>query len=236
MITILIVDDEKRYRDAVVEVVNKVSIKFNQEITIKQFEKYNKEFKKEIDEQDSKKIYILDIDLNDSISGVNIAECIRSKERNSEIIFITNHDRMFDVVYRNVYDVFAFIEKFHNFKPTLEKKLTLLFKKDFDNGMFTYSNRVVDLTIYYRNILYIHCAPGERKIVIVTDSNEYTIGYTLQEMLKHLDNRFKIVHRACIVNTDRVEEYCWSKNYFVLDTGEKVDYLSKKYKKDVIGK
>ena len=58
MITILIEKKKKKYRDAVVEVVNKVSIKFNQEITIKQFEKYNKEFKKEIDEQDSKKIYI----------------------------------------------------------------------------------------------------------------------------------------------------------------------------------
>lgn len=53
---------------------------------------------------------------------------------------------------------------------------------------------------------------------------------TLQDALTKLDDRFRQVHRACIVNNDYVQEYNWSQGYFILSTGEKVDMCSKNFR------
>lgn len=50
------------------------------------------------------------------------------------------------------------------------------------------------------------------------------------QIIEDLDERFLQVHRSCIVNKDKVNVYNWAKGYFMLDTGEKVNMLSKAYK------
>ena len=60
------------------------------------------------------KIYILDIEIPNSKSGLDVARKIRENDWESEIIFITSHDKMFETAYRNVYEIFDFIEKFHH--------------------------------------------------------------------------------------------------------------------------
>ena len=70
-------------------------------------------------------------------------------------------------------------------------------------------------------------------MIINTDNNEFSIALNLNDIFAYLDNRFKLVHRACIANIDRIEEFNWPKGYFVLDTGKKVPMLSKKYKKEI---
>ena len=69
------------------------------------------------------KIYLLDIELANNASGIQIAKKIREKDWDSQIIFMTNHDKMFETVYRSVYQVFDFIEKFHEFDKRLENDI-----------------------------------------------------------------------------------------------------------------
>ena len=99
--------------------------------------------------------------------------------------------------------------------------------------MFIYHGRNVDLHLYYKEILYIYRDTEDRKIIIVTTHNKFSVNLGIQETMDKLDSRFKIVHRACIANTDRVKKYNWSEKYFILDNGLKVDMLSKKYRKEV---
>jgi len=49
-------------------------------------------------------------------------------------------------------------------------------------------------------------------------------------MQSKLDERFNMCHRSCVINEDRVTEKNYVEGYFVTDTGEKVDMLSKKYR------
>ena len=83
---------------------------------IKVFDKYDVNLKKVIEDTSEVKIYILDIELGDKVSGIQIAKKIRNFDLEDEIIFITNHDHMFEEVYRSVYKVYDFIEKFNNFE------------------------------------------------------------------------------------------------------------------------
>lgn len=236
MIKIIVVEDEKIHQDKIKEVISKVLFKTNDDVKVEYFTKYNKSLQKIIDDDSMRKIFIMDIELEGNISGIQIAKKIRENDWESEIIFTTSHDKMFETVYRNIYQVFDFIEKYYDMSKRLLKDLEIIFKKNFDNKMLTYSNRFFDLKIYYRSILYIYREKEERKLVIVTDTNIFKVGLTIPEMLELLDDRFKQCHRSCIVNTDRVQKYEWNESYFVLDNKNEIDMLSKKFRKEVLGK
>lgn len=236
MIKIIVIEDEKIHQDKIKEVISKLVFKTTEDVKVEYFTKYNKSLQKIIDDDSIRKIFIMDIELENNISGIQIAKKIREDDWESEIIFTTSHDKMFETVYRNIYQVFDFIEKYHDMTERLSKDLEIIFKKNFDNKMLMYSNRFFDLKIYYRSILYIYREKDERKLVIVTDTNVFKVGLTIPEMLDLLDARFKQCHRSCIVNRDRVHKYEWNEGYFVLDNKTEVDMLSKKFKKEVLGK
>lgn len=227
------VEDDVKTTKIIKDVLSKFIISKDSSIQTCYFTKYCKDLKKLMDDTTSRKVYILDIELETKTSGIEIAKMIRENDWESEIIFITDHDKMFETVYRSVFEVFDFIEKFYNMEKRLIKDIELIFKKNFDNKMFLLSNRNVDLQIYYRSITHITRDKEERKAIIHTDSNTFKVNMNLNEITELLDNRFIQTHRSCITNRQRVNEWNWPKNYFVLDNGKKVEYLSKKYKKEV---
>lgn len=230
MIKFVIVDDEKEYRDRYINIINKIMFKNDEKYEIVQFDGYSEKLKNFICTDTFFKIYILDIQLKGHESGLDIAKEIRETDWDSEIIFITSHDRMFDDVFQTLYKVFYFIKKFHKLDETLTEKLTLIINKGFDKKKFFYFTKSSDLQIYLKDIYYIYRETAERKIIIVTKNNNFSTSLSITEALSKLDDRFKQVHRACIVNTDYVQEYNWSEGSFTLSSGEKVNLCSKNYR------
>lgn len=230
MIKFVVVDDDKDEIKHIKELLNEV---VKEDKKILSFTKFNDDLKKEIENTEERKIYVLDIELGTRISGINIAKLIRDVDYESEIIFITNHDKMFESAHRAVYEIFDFIEKFHDFDRKFKKDIKDILKRNFDNKMFYYKANNVELDIYYKNILYIYRETEDRKLVMVTDKNQFMLSIPIKDMLGMLDYRFKQCHRSCIVNTLRIQEKNYKEGYFVLDTGEKVYMLSKKFKKEL---
>lgn len=229
----VVVEDDLKVQKSIKEVLRRAVISKDSNIEARYFTKYNKELQKIIDNPTFRKVYIMDIELASKKNGIEIAKEIRQNDWESEIIFITCHDKMFETVYRNVYEVFDFIEKFLDMEERLEKDIKLIFQKNFDNKMFKITSRNIDLQIFYRAITYILRDKEERKVIIHTDTNIFKINMNLTGIEDLLDDRFVKVHRSCIVNHQRVNQYMWTKNNFLLDNGEKVPFLSRKYKKEV---
>ena len=111
MTKFIIVDDDEKEILHVSSLIHEVT----KDAIILKFSKVTSELKKEIMNIDEHKVYVLDIELANKMSGISIAKMIRNADWESEIIFITNHDKMFESTHRNVYEVFTFIEKFHDF-------------------------------------------------------------------------------------------------------------------------
>ena len=227
MIKFVIVDDDVKEIEHVSNLIHEIT----EDAKIISFSKITSGLKAEIENVDEHKVYILDIELANKVSGITIAKLIREVDWVSEIIFITNHDKMFESAYRNVYGVFSFLEKFHEFDKRFKKDVRAILKRNFDNQMFKYSASKAEFSFYYRRILYIYRDTEERKLIIVTATNKYKVSMTIQEMLDHLDQRFVQCHRSCIVNKDHVEVKNYKEGYFILDNGEKVYLLSKINKK-----
>ena len=229
---IVVVEDEKNIQEQIKKILRKLSFTNDIDINTKYFEKYNKELDIEINNDDYRKIYIMDIELKNSISGIEIAEKIRKNDWDSEIIFVTCHDKMFESVHRQVLDVFDFIEKFHDMDKRLEKDLQTIYNQKFDKKMLKINGRNADLEIYLKNILYITRDKEDRKLIIYTKNIEFKIIGTLNEIEEKLDSRFIKTHRSCLANKEHIMEYNYKDGYFVLDNGDKVNLLSKKYRKN----
>ncbi len=227
MIKFVVVDDDEKEIERVKALIHEVV----EDAKILSFSKITNGLKAEIQNVDEHKIYVLDIELANKVSGITIAKLIREVDWESEIIFITNHDKMFESTHRSIYEVFDFIEKFHDFDKRFKKDIREILKRNFDNKMFKYDANNVELNIYYRNILYIYRDTEERKLIIVTPNNKYKVSMAIKEIPKYLDDRFVQCHRSCIVNKNRVEAKNYKEGYFILDTGEKVYLLSKMNKK-----
>lgn len=233
MIKMIIVDSDKKIVEKIKNQITGISMNYDIDVSIDSFSKYNDKLKSEIENQDSLKVYILAIELHGDISGIDIAKKIREDDWESEIIFVTKHNKMFETVFRTVPDVFDFIEKFHDFDKKLKFDIEKIFKKNFDYKMLKIKSKNINIRIYYRSILYIYRDTTTRKLNVVTKNNTYIVNLSIQEMLELLDERFIIVHRACIVNSSYVSQLDWNDNSFVLETGEKINLLSKKYKKEI---
>ena len=233
MIKFVVVDDNAEYRKKIKEIIDRVIFKTPIEYSLELYNKYTSALAKEIDDCSVQKVYILDIELDSSKSGLDIAKEIRSKDWDSEIIFITSHDKMFETVYRNVFKIFDFIEKFLAMSERIERDITLIVAQKSDHGKFSFVSNKISMQIYYKDITYIYRDTSERKLVIRTSNNNFFLNTGITDILEQLDDRFIQVHRACIVNTQRVTVYNWVKGYFILDTGEKIDMCSKTYKENV---
>lgn len=233
MIKFVLVDDNQELTSKIVNIIERIIFKTNADYNIEKFSSYNNSLQKIIDDCSVQKVFILDIDLGDSISGLEIAKKIRKNDWDSEIIFITNHDKMFEIIYRNIFKVFAFIEKFISLEERLEECIITILDQKSDFGKFCFSNNKIDVQIYYKDITYIYRDTEDRKLIIKTTNNRFLINMSIKDILKKLDSRFKQIHRACIVNTNRVNIFNWPKGYFILDTNEQVDMCSKKYKDNI---
>ncbi len=233
MIKFIIVEDDKKWSEEYERVVNNVFFKSDKEYDIYTFTKYCDELKKIIHDNSEQKVYIMDLDLNNSKpTGMDILREIREDDWDSEIIVVTNHDRMFETVHKEIYKTLDFIEKFDNFEDRLKRDLKKIDKQKFDKGKFIYNSKKISLQIYLKDIQYIARDSVDRKLIIKTTNNEFIVNLSIQEILEMLDERFKQCHRSCVINEDRVVEKNYIKSYFMTDTGEVVPLLSRRFRGD----
>jgi len=235
MIKFILLEDNDYFQETITEIIQNQVFKTSFDYEIEKHNKYNAELKASILDLTIRKVYILDIELENSKSGLEVAKEIRKIDWDSEIIFITSHNKMFETVYRTIFKVFNFIEKFHDFEKRLAKDLKLIINKKDDFAKFIFENNKIKIEIYLKDIFYVYRDTYERKLVIQTSNNKFLINMTISEMLEKLDRRFKQIHRACIVNVDHVNKYDWNEGYFILDNGVKVSLCSKNFKENFNG-
>lgn len=212
------------------KIITKAIFKYNFTYEIKTYTHFTKELDEEIQDKSEVKTYILDIDLKSDVNGLQIAKSIRKKDIDSYIIFLTSHVAMFELIHRNLYNVFDFIEKFNDVETKLSRDIEAIAKYKLDNKVFRYISRNSEVKVLLKSINYIYRDTVDRHIIIVTDKKEFSLSSSLKSALEQLDNRFIQVHRSCIVNKDNASFIDWSKGYFILNNGEKIERVSKNYK------
>ena len=231
MIHFILCDDEKVFRKNMMKAINKAKEKRVFECEIHEFEKYDSDFEKLIQSDLSSKIYIMDIEIPGSISGIDIARKIRKFDWNSSIILVTSHAELSYEAIKAQIMILDFISKFNNCEIELEKAILKAVRKVNQKKVFLYSSGGISCRLFLDDILYVMKDSVERKCVIKTTYGEVILNKTLSEMAEELDSRFYSSHRSCLVNTEKIAKVDWSESMITFDNGEIIYLLARDKKK-----
>ena len=223
-------DDERVFRSNIRRVIDKVLMNQEYDYDVIEFSKFDPSFKKKI-QGSTHKIYILDIEVKDSISGIDIARKIRENDWESIIIFVTSHNELGYQALKARIMLLDFISKYDDFENDLEsilrKSLSLINSKK----TIKFDSEGTSYIIHLSDILYIEKDTVDRKCIIKTTYNEIVVNKTLNYMIQNLDDRFYLSHRSCLINTDKIRKIDWKNSVIYFESGISTSLLSRDRKK-----
>lgn len=227
---IVVCDDEKFFRKNIVKVVDSLFMNNDEDYKIIEFDTYDKNFEKLI-KTSNPKIFILDIEMKNSISGIDIARKIRKVDWDSIIIIVTSHNELGYQAIKAQIMLLDFISKYDNYEESLKKaiiKATELVNK---KKIIKVNYNGVSYVIYVKDISYIERDTVDRKCIIHFGNTTIPINKNLNELLKELGVDFYQTHRSCIVNLTNISYIKWNDNMIYFKDGNKIDLLSRSKKK-----
>ena len=171
-------------------------------------------------------VIFLDIDLKSKISGLDLADMIRKKDKNVYIIFTTGHLEYGLMAYK--YKTFDYIPKPFT-KERLEDTLVRLFEDISDNEtkfVRLDNNKTI---IKQDSIQYIQ--KEGMKVIFHTDTRNYETYNSFKKILPQLPEQFIQCHKSYIVNTQKVTDIDISNNTIFLGNNENAKcFIGPKYK------
>ncbi len=201
--------------------------------SIKCFSKFDEDFEQVIQDKSCKKIYVLDIEVPGSISGIEVAKKIRKFDWDSIIIMVTSHTELGYEALKAQIMLLDFISKHsdweNNLRSALTKAVSLLDNKNviiLDSNGLTYR-------IHTTDIVYILKDSKERKCTIRTLNDKIMVSKSITDLGKRLDRRFFQSHRSCYVNIEQISTVDWRNSVIHFRTGDTVDYLARDKKKEL---
>lgn len=233
MIDFVICDDNLKIVNEAAAVVNRVMISNNMNYKINKFTDFDDKFMNIMNNSSNYKIYILDIDMP-SHSGIDIARKIRSKDKNSAIIFLTGHEELGFVVLKGCLNFLTFISKYDDYNRNLEEAVIEALNTLAAKQAIEFVEHGVKYCLLLNSILYVTRDTFERKTIIKTDSNEYKVYIPLEKFNMLTKDRLTKTHKSCLVNMNRVEKLDANHNLITFDNGLVIDLLSNKYKKELV--
>lgn len=226
----VVYDDHKEFRDTIESIIK--SLNYEDSI-IELYSKYDEKLKEEI-KNDQKKIYILDIEVPNSISGLELARKIRMTDWKSVIIMVTSHNELGYEALKSQIMLLDFISKFSpTWKTNLKNTIKKAMNKTKEIPVLILETPNMIYRIYTDDILYILRDQVERKCKIKTINDEIYFPKSIKEFSALLDDRFFLSHRSCYINLKQVKKVDFKKLRIYFNNGEFIDYLSRDKKKEL---
>lgn len=171
-------------------------------------------------------VIFLDIDLKSKMSGLDIANLIREKDKNVYIIFTTAHLEYGLMAYK--YKTFDYLPKPVTVER-LEDTVCRLFE-DIAGDQIRFVRLDNNKTIIKQDsILYIQ--KDGMKVIFRTDSRDYETYSSFRKILPQLPKQFVQCHKSYIVNIEKISNIEANHNiiYFMNRPNDKC-YIGPKYK------
>ncbi len=200
---------------------------------IRSFTTFNKNFEDVIEDTGCKKIYILDIEVKGSISGIEVAKKIRKSDWDSIIIMVTSHTELGYEALKAQIMLLDFISKYNDWEESLYQALVKASSLLNNKKVIILDSNGMTYRIHTSEIIYILKDSKERKCTIKTKTDEIQVSQNIADLGKKLDQRFFLSHRSCYINLDQIANIDWKNGEIHFRTGDSIDYLARDRKKEL---
>lgn len=218
MINFIVCEDNLEVRKINEQIINKLMFKNSIDYKIHSFNSYDNDLNELIHKHIGKKVYILDIELENK-SGIDVAHEIRKEDWNSIIIVATAHTELFPQIFKDRLLLFDFVSKFENYQENLLSTLNKVIRIYQSDKMFTFNIRKTTYSFKYDEILYLKFDKTERKTILKTLTSEYKISKSMKSLSINLPDYFVKINNHFIINKNNLISYS-SKGYLVFKNKE----------------
>ncbi|MFE3573998.1 LytR/AlgR family response regulator transcription factor [Lysinibacillus sp. NPDC059133] len=181
--------------------------------------------------------FLLDIELQHEINGLELANAIRSKDPLATIIFITNYADKLKLTFTYKVAALDFIVK--NEANTTENLIDTLYiayqkhkkihAQKIDMSFQVKIGEHIKI-IPFNDIYYFATSPNPHKIELIEKSGVYEFFNNLTDIKQQLDDRFFRCHRGYIVNLQQIQKIDLTYRNITMKNGS-ICHYSFRYKK-----
>lgn len=173
-------------------------------------------------------VAILDIDLKDTYSGLQLANDIRAINKSIYIIFLTGHLEYLLFAYKcKTFDYLTKPITFSNLESTIIRLFNDIYSNYSTHSFIKINNNKT--LINQNSINYIE--KDRTKIVIKTESADYIFYSSFNKLLHDLPKNFVRCHKSYIVNINNIESI--DKSTIKLKNNH-ICYIGKNYKNKLL--
>lgn len=222
MVNIIVCEDNKNYRLRTKEIIESYMMETNINYTIKTFESYDDKLKKIVEHSDDGHyIYILDIDLKNDDSGIDIANDIRSKcDYDSIIILETGYKELLSEAQRLRLAILDYVCKSINYDKNIKELLDLSLEIFGYKKSIRFAIEKIDYNLKYDDVYRIETDTMERKCVVITKNKKYDVKKPLYFFERQLNKDFYKINKGCIINVKKIKKCDYHKNAITFDNGD----------------
>lgn len=172
-------------------------------------------------------IYFLDIDLQNKIDGIQLAEEIRKVDVQAKIIFVTTHDELAPLTLKRKVAAIDFIEKdqpLENFRQEIYDTLTyaqqlidetrIVQKRGFS---FEVGTQVYNLD--RSEVIFVEASDIPHRLNIFSTNGKFEFYGKLADLENKYDFLFKI-SRSCLINPENIHHINFANREIGFSNGE----------------
>lgn len=154
--------------------------------------------------------YLLDIDLQASIDGFELAKKIREFDSRGFIVFITTHSEMAMLTFKYKVEAMDFILKDESWNivtrihECLDQAVTRYLAPGMPTDTIAFKIGHQTIKLRANDILYIMASPVPHKILVVMENRTTELYGTLTKISHDLPAYFIRSHKGCLVNLNHV--------------------------------
>lgn len=233
MINFIVVEDNKNHMKRTKEIIVNYMMKNSYIFDVQVFSHLSDGLSDIIVNHDENHVYILDYELPDC-TAIDIARLIRQYDWVSPIIIFTVNSGLAFDTFKQRLQILDFVDKRIDAEKNLSELFSICLSQIKIRKTLKFHVGSEHYSIDYDKIKYIYRDTSDRKSIIITDVENYSVNKTLSELMDRLnDKRFRFTHNACICNMDKVVSFNWKESRLTLADGERIFYLSKSHKEEL---
>lgn len=215
------------------EIIDSYMMNYDIEVKYHLFNNYKKDIQEEIKKINGYKVYLLEVDKNNTI--IELLKYIREELDDwNSIIILTTDNNIVDNIFGNRLFLFDLIYYNKSFNKILIEDLNRIIKNyDHREKCLTFeSNRIVK-KVDFKNIIMIMKEKDSKRCLLKSSHGNYYVPESLCGISKRLDKRFVKTNRSCIVNGDHIIEYNPNENKLTMKNGMISFDISREQKKEI---
>lgn len=188
--------------------------------------------------QPKKGVFLLDVHLNSTIDGLDLAEAIRKNDVNAKIVFITTDEHAAPLTFKRNLEAMSFIEKPSNveeLRKNIFETLNIAYNRlttslDEKKQLFTFSRYGETVNIDFEKVLYLQTSIEEsHKLTLTTTLGEYEFSGSLIKCEENFPELFRI-SKSALINPGNVVSINYKNRDIVLKNNHIIQYAFRRAK------